>query len=65
MNKRTALVILNTLNKYYKNMNRLRTPMRTRGNALLLATPELTSHRISPRRRFVGRVRRVKTKILS
>ena len=51
--------MLNALNRYYKNMNRLRTPMRIRGNALMLVTPELMSHRISPRRRFVGRVRRV------
>jgi len=59
MDKRRALVILNALNQYYKNMNRLLTPMRTRGNALMLVTPEIRSHRISPRRRPVRRVRRV------
>jgi len=59
MDKRRALVLLNTLNRYYKNMNRLRSPMRTRGNALMLITPELVSHRISPRRRYIRRVRRV------
>ena len=67
MNRKRAALLLNAQLEFYRNMNRLQTLMRSRGNSLLSLARKVSgspkSHRISPVRfRFV-RVRRVKTKM--